>query len=166
MSDILRLLVRMFVIAFGFFAGCLAAGLAYAFLARLVVPEDFGRFSDLELTVTLVIGVFGVASLFARAALLPAFIIIAIFEFWRRRDWLSHALAGGGIALATASVPLATGIGSGAAMPGEPAQLIAIHVACGIIGASVYWLFCGRNAGRWLPSEQATPVDTADPEKS
>jgi hypothetical protein len=94
MSDILRLLIRMISITLGFFIGCLAAGLAYAFLARLVVPDDFGRFSELELTVTLVVGVFGVASLFARAVLLPAFAVIAVFEFWRRRDWLSYALAG------------------------------------------------------------------------
>ncbi|MEM5493705.1 hypothetical protein [Hoeflea sp. AS16] len=162
MSDILRLLVRMFAIALGFFAGCLAAGLAYAFLARLVVPEDFGRFSELELTVTLVIGVFGVASLFARAVLLPAFAIIAIFEFWRRRDWLSHALAGGGIALAASSLQMTTTMNSAAAATTEPSWLIAVHVACGIIGASIYWLFTGRNAGRWLPSQRAKTTDIAD----
>ena len=159
MSDILRLLVRMFAIAFGFFVGCLAAGLAYAFLARIVVPDDFGRFSELELTVTLVIGVLGVASLFARAVLLPALVIIAIFEFWRRRDWLSYALAGGGIALAATGVPLAIRINSGSATSIEPVHLIAIHVACGIIGASIYWLFSGRNAGRWLPSERTKTSD-------
>lgn len=164
MSDILRLLVRMFSIAFGFFAGCLAAGLAYAFLARLVVPEDFGRYSELELTVTLAIGVLGVASLFARAALLPAFVIIAIFEFWRRRDWLSYALAGGAIALAATSVPLAMRINSESAVSSEPAQLIAIHVACAIIGASIYWLFVGRNAGRWLPSERLKAPEIAETE--
>ena len=158
MSDILRLIVRMFAIALGFFLGCLAAGLAYAFLARLIRPEDFGHFNDLELTVTLVVGVLGVASLFARAALLPAFFIIAIFEFWRRRDWLSHALAGGAIALAAASMPLATE--STAAI--EPARLFAVHVACGIIGASIYWLFTGRNAGRWLPSERQNRSDITD----
>jgi len=158
MSDIFRLLVRMFAIAFGFFIGCLAAGLAYAFLARLIRPENFGRFNELELTVTLVVGVFGVASLFARAALLPAFILIAIFEFWRRRDWLSHALAGAAIALVAASMPLATG-----SVPSiEPTQLIAIHVACGIIGASIYWLFAGRNAGRWLPSERQHHSDLTE----
>lgn len=160
MSDIFRLLVRMFAIAFGFFIGCLAAGLAYAFLARLIRPEDFGRFNELELTVTLVVGVFGVASLFARATLVPAFILISIFEFWRRRDWLSHALAGGAIALVAASMPLATG-----SVPSiEPAQLIAIHVACGIIGASIYWLVAGRNAGRWLPSERQRRADLTGPE--
>ncbi|MEM5470731.1 hypothetical protein WNZ14_03245 [Hoeflea sp. AS60] len=160
MGDILRLLVRMFAIAFGFFAGCLAAGLAYAFLARLVVPEDFGRFSELELTVTLIVGVFGVASLFARAVLLPTFVLIAIFEFWRRRDWLSHALAAGGIALVATSLPLATAVHSSAATAIEPSWLIAVHVACGIIGGSIYWLFVGRNAGRWLPSERPAPVPT------
>jgi len=158
MSDILRLLVRMFAIAFGFFIGCLAAGLAYAFLARLIRPEDFGRFNDFELTVTLVVGVLGVASLFARAALLPAFFIIAIFEFWRRRDWLSHALAGGAIALVAASMVFAAGTG----VSTEPARLIAVHVACGIIGASIYWLFVGRNAGRWLPSERRGQSNLTD----
>lgn len=164
MSDILRLIVRMFAAALGFFAGCLAAGLAYAFLARLVVPEDFGRFSELELTVTLVIGVFGVASLFARAVLLPAFAVIAVFEFWRRRDWLSYALAGGIIALAASSLTVTTGTNSTAAAA-ESSWMIAVHMACGIIGASIYWLFTGRNAGRWLPSERqkSRPV-AANPE--
>jgi len=165
MSDILRLLVRMFVIAFGFFAGCLAAGLAYAFLARLVVPEDFGRFSDLELTVTLVVGVVGVASLFARAVLLPALVIIAIFEFWRRRDWLSYALAGAAVALAAAGLPLATGVYQGGGGAVEPAQMIAIRTACAIIGASIYWLFAGCNAGRWLPSERDRAAGVDDSER-
>lgn len=147
----------MFAIVFGFFAGCLAAGLAYAFLARLVVPEDFGRFSDLELTVTLVVGVVGVASLFARAVLLPAFAIIALFEFLRRRDWLSYALAGAALALAS-GVYLAGGQAI------EPAQIIAIHTACAIIGASVYWLVTGRSAGRWLPSERARATSVLDSE--
>ena len=157
MSDILRLIVRMFAIALGFFAGCLGAGLTYAFLARLVVPEDFGRFSELELTVTLVIGVFGVASLFARAVLLPAFAVIAVFEFLRRRDWLSYALAGGIIALAASSLPIATVTTTGTAA--EPSWMLAIHAACGIIGASIYWLLTGRSAGRWLPSERAAATD-------
>lgn len=161
MSDILRLLVRMFAIAFGFFAGCLAAGLAYAFLARLVVPDDFGRIDEVELTVTLVFGVIGVSSLFARAALLPALVIISAFEFLQRRDWLSHALAGGAIALVAAGLPLATGIYSGNGETVQPGQMIAIRTACGIIGASIYWLVAGRNAGRWLPSERATPTDPA-----
>ncbi|MCY0092737.1 hypothetical protein [Hoeflea ulvae] len=159
MSDILRLLVRMFAIGFGFFAGCLAAGLAYAFLARLVVPEDFGRIDDVELTVTLVVGVIGVSSLFARAALLPALVIISAFEFLRRRDWLSHALAGGAIALLAAGLPLATGLYSGNGEVLEPPQMIAIRTACGIIGASIYWLLAGRNAGRWLPSERQPRSD-------
>lgn len=154
MSDILRLLIRMISITLGFFVGCLAAGLAYAFLARLVVPDDFGRFSELELTVTLVVGVFGVASLFARAVLLPAFAVIAIFEFWRRRDWLSYALAGAVIALMATAFPMATAINGATGAAIVPARMIAIHMACGIIGASIYWLFTGRGAGRWLPSEQ------------
>ncbi|WP_052161799.1 hypothetical protein [Hoeflea sp. BAL378] len=152
MSDIIRLLARLFLISFGFFAGCVAAGLAYAFLARIVVPEDFGRFDELELTVTLVVGVLGLASLFARAVLLPAFALIAVFEFLRRRDWLTYALAGAAIALAAGVYRL-----GGAAA--DPAPMIAIHTACAVIGASVYWLVSGRSAGRWLPSERARAIE-------
>ena len=160
MSDILRLFARLVAIVLGFFAGCLAAGLAYAFLARLVVPEDFGRFSDLEMTLTLLFGVLGVASLFARAVLLPALALIAVFEFLKRRDWLSYALAGGALALAGAGALLS---GGGPDMP-EPARMIAVRTACAIIGASVYWLLAGRNAGRWLPSERAAPPASLNPE--
>ena len=152
----------MFAITFGFFGGCLAAGLAYAFLARLVVPEDFGRFSDLELTVTLALGVLGVASLFARAVLLPALVVILAFEFLRRRDWLSYALAGAVLALAAAGAPLVMRVSPETATAIEPMQLIAIRTACAIIGASVYWFFAGRNAGRWLPSERASAADIKD----
>ena len=151
MSDIIRLLARLFLISFGFFAGCVAAGLAYAFLARLVVPEDFGRFSDLELTVTLVVGVLGLASLFARAVLLPAFALIAVFELLRRRDWLTYALAG-------AAMALAAGVYRLGGPSADPAPMIAIHTACAIIGASVYWALVGRSAGRWLPSERQAPA--------
>lgn len=154
MADIARLLFRFFAIGFGFFMGCLSAALAYIFLTRLVVPEDFGRFSDLELTVTLAVGVLGVGSLFARAVLLPAFLVIALFEFSRRRDWLSHALAAAMLALGIAGLPLFSGQTAGPAADIEPAYLIAVRVACAIIGATVYWMVTGRNAGRWLPSER------------
>ncbi|WP_412050451.1 hypothetical protein ACK6D9_02025 [Hoeflea sp. Naph1] len=160
MSDMMRLLVRLFSIAFGFFLGCVAAALAYVFLARLIVPADFGRIDELELTVTLAIGVFGVASIFARAVLLPALTIIAVFEFMRLRDWLSHALAGAVLALAIAGLPYVSGYSTDTTDTLEPAMLIAIRTACAIIGASVYWLLTGRNAGRWLPSERAGPVES------
>lgn len=159
MADILRLIARMFVITLGFFAAFLAAGTAFVFLARLVVPEDFGRIDELELTVTLAVGILGVSSLFARAMLLPAFAAIVGFEFFKLRDWLSHALAGGLLALAAASLPLA---GTGAANAGNPAWDIAIRIACGIIGATLFWLIAGRNAGRWLPSERPKAQEAGD----
>jgi hypothetical protein len=159
MADILRLIARMFAVALGFFAACIAAGAAFVFLARLVVPSDFGRIDELELTVALVVGILGVSSLFARAMLLPALAVIAVFEFLRLRDWLSHALAGGLLALAAATLPLAD---TAAANAGNPAWDIAIRVACGIIGATLYWMVAGRNAGRWLPSERARSGPAAD----
>lgn len=158
------LFFRMFAIVLGFFAGCLAAGLSYVFLAKLVVPGDFGSLGELELTVTLVVGVVGVSSLFARAVLLPAMAIIAAFELLKLRDWLSHALAGGVLALALTSLPLLkTGVDAETASS-DPAAMITIRLACAIIGASVYWLVTGRNAGRWLPSEHQANHDSPDTE--
>ncbi|WP_420407803.1 hypothetical protein [Hoeflea sp.] len=154
MGDILRMLARMFVIMFGFFAGCVAAGTAYVFMARLVVPADFGRIDELELTVTLAVGILGVSALFARAMLLPALAAIAIFEFLHLRDWLSHALVSGLLALSVAGLPMLSGTGATDGMR-DPAWMAAIVVACAVIGATFYWLISGRRAGRWLPSERS-----------
>jgi hypothetical protein len=156
----MHLLIRIFVIAFGFVSGCVAAGLAYVFLAKLVVPEDFGALDELELTVTLVVGVFGVSSLFARAVFVPALAAIAAFEMFKLRDWLSYALSGGVLALAVAGWPLVSGEAVSDAP--EPVRLIAIRVACAIIGATVYWRLAGRNAGRWLPSERHPDESRSD----
>jgi hypothetical protein len=161
MGDILRMLGRMFVIMFGFFASCLAAGASYVFLARLVVPADFGRIDELELTVTLAVGILGVSALFARAILLPALAAIAIFEFLRLRDWLSHAFASALLALAVAGLPMLSGNGATDATR-DPAWMAAIIVACAIIGATFYWLISGRRAGRWLPSERAKTLKPED----
>lgn len=155
------LLIRMFAIALGFFAGCLAAGLSYVFLAKLVIPDDFGSLAELDLTVTLMVGVLGISSLFARAVLLPVMAIIAAFEFLKLRDWLSHALAGGALALALTSLPLLQSRVGAEAAAFDPGTMIAIRVTCAIIGAMAYWLITGRNAGRWLPSErQANHIGT------
>lgn len=146
MASFAKLFLRFFAIGAGFFLACVSAGLVYAFLARLILPSDFGRVDELELTVTLVVGVLGISAIFARAALLPALLMIAAFEFMRRRDWLSHALAGGALGLGLALVAIV----GGAFIP--PA-MIAAYTACGIIAASVYWLVTGQRAGYWLPRQ-------------
>lgn len=150
MENFARLFLRLIAISIGFFLACIAAGVTYAFLARLIQPEDFGRYDEVEMTVTLIIGVLGVSSLFARAALLPALALIFLFEFLRLRDWLSHAIAGALMTLGLCSVALARG-------GNISVNMIAVLVTCGIVGASVYWLFTGCRAGRWLPSENAPP---------
>ncbi|PWV98274.1 hypothetical protein DFR52_105255 [Hoeflea marina] len=150
MGNFARLFLRFIAIGVGFFVACIAAGTTYAFLARLIQPEDFGRYDEVEMTVTLIIGVLGVSSLFARAALVPALVLIFLFEFLRLRDWLSHAVAGALMTLALCAVPFAEG--------GDiPINMIAVLVTCGIVGASIYWLVTGCRAGRWLPSESPEP---------
>ena len=169
MTSFTRLFVRFIVIGFGFFFASLAAGIAYVFLARLVRPEDFGSVNDLELTLTLVFGTIGVASLMARAALAPALLGIALFEFLRLRDWLSHAIAGAvlGLGLSAASM-----VGGAPGMAAGGAQEITVHTLCGIFAALAYWLVAGRNAGKWLEGGSRrdsgaasgdSPTDTAQP---
>jgi hypothetical protein len=103
------------------------------------------------------VGILGVSSLFARAVLLPAFAVIAVFEFWRLRDWLSHALAGGLLALADGHPADWQQVS-----PMQPARRsiqpgwdIAIHSCLRHHRRHALLALAGRNAGRWLPSERA-----------
>jgi hypothetical protein len=138
------LFVRLIVVGIGFFLAALAAGVAWIFLSRLIVPEDFGTIGDFELTVTLVVGTLGVSAVMARAVAIPAFVLIAIMEFGRFRDWLAYALSGAALALAASAMPVAAGAAFSASG-------LAVNVACGMIAGLVYWAIAGRSAGAWLP---------------
>ncbi|MBW3096746.1 hypothetical protein [Pseudohoeflea coraliihabitans] len=147
-----RLLIRFIAIAFAYFISSLVASIAYIFLTGLVRPDDFLRFSSVEMTFTMIVGTFGVAALMGRAALLPALLIIALFEILRRRDWLSHVLGG---ALLGAGISAVTWIRA----EEIPAMTLAVQIVCGMIAATIYWLIAGRRAGLWLPSARQQPPE-------
>lgn len=147
MENFLRLAMRLLAIAFGYFVACLVAALAFVFLTGLIRPEDFGRLGTGEMAFTLILGTFGTAAIFGRLALLPAFLIFGIFEFAKRRDWLSHVMAGAFL-----------GVGFGliwmSSEGSEQSFSLAIAMVCTMLAASAYWLVSGRYAGYWLPSER------------
>jgi len=147
MENFIRLAMRLLAIAFGYFIACLVAALAFVFLTGLIRPEDFGRLETGEMAFTLVVGTFGTAAIFGRLALLPAFLIFGIFEFAKRRDWLSHVLAGMFLGLGFGLISMAND---------NTGQVFGLAVAmvCTMLAGTAYWLVSGRYAGYWLPSER------------
>lgn len=154
MANFAGLFVRLIVIGIGFFLAALAAGIAYIFLSRLVIPADFGTVGELELTVTLIVGTLGVSAVMAQAVAIPAFVLIAILEFGRFRDWLAYALSGAAMAMAASAMPIATGAGFSA-------SAFAVNIACGMIAGLAYWAIAGRSAGAWLPAPRRNDVPDA-----
>ena len=154
MANFAALFLRLIVVGIGFFLAALAAGISYIFLSRLVVPEDFGTVGELELTVTLIVGTLGVSAVLAQAVAIPAFVLIAIMEFGRFRDWLAYALSGAALAIAASAMPIASGAGFSASG-------ITVNIACGMIAGLVYWAIAGRSAGGWLPAPRRDDVSDA-----
>jgi hypothetical protein len=146
----MKLIGRLFVIAFAVFVASVAAGIAIAW--GVLGPEwhviggDAGeRFAFW--------GVAFFGSLFAAAiGILPLLAMIVLAEIFKIRSLLVHAVAG-------AALLLAGYYGSGLARPSyeesidnppppipREAQVVA---AAGAAFGFSYWLVAGRNAGRW-----------------
>lgn len=135
----MAILGRLFVLAFAYLAGCLAASIVL-FLATLG-PDGLAGFPPASLLV-----VAGTAMI-AAIALLPSLVVVALAEAFALRSIVLYGAAGGILALA-----LCYGIDF-AGYPGGPGE--ALHrarellAASGIAGGLVYWAVAGRKAGSW-----------------
>ena len=69
----------------------------------------------------------------------PAFAFALIAEFSSKRSWLFHAL--GGMFVATIGITMFD-------VDLMDSGRMAVSLAAGAVGGTVYWLFAGRNAGR------------------
>ena len=150
----MSLIVRLFVIAFGFFAACLIASIV-VFVAW-AVPEmmDMSMNPVDRDTVNVMVGLGFIV--FSGFALLPALIVILLTEAFSIRSILVYAIGGG---LAGACCYLAF-------IPFDPDTMrfdgiirhhLEIMVGAGIAAGVIYWMIAGRNAGRWREVARVTP---------
>ena len=154
MDRYLRFFLRLCAITFGFFIGTLAAAVAFAFLTRVITPEEAGHITNAGLGIGLVAGFLVAAAIAGYIAFVPAMLVILFAEYTRRRDWLFYTIAGGLVAVI---VPLLGHrvIGAG---PSDTVNALIMLAVAGMIGGLAYWLFAGARAGNWLPSDGVPPT--------
>lgn len=138
---------RIIVIFFAVIAAMIAAGVTLAI--GIVVPDWSWLDTDpIERMIFFAISFFA-TSYIGATAFLPALLLIIIAESLRWRRLLYYAAAGAIVGLASyfgSDVSLRLDNTTDVTPVVHPLQLAA---AAGIIGGLVYWLFAGRNAGRW-----------------
>ena len=136
----MALFIRFFVVIFGFFFGCLAAGavLVVATLPVGVLEPPFERFDWLILCWATLTS----ATIVAVVAFVPAMIVIAIAEAFALRSLFFYALAGG-------IGGLLYGLTFPAAVTDSLDRGVEIAFAAGVAAGLLYWLVAGRTAGLW-----------------
>src|ERR1700720_129398 len=156
----MALIGRLFVILFGFLAGCMAAGMI------VVIAVLFPEFSDLgagpvdQGALDIVLG-FGFIFI-SGFALLPAMLVAAITEAFYIRGALTYAVGGGliGLACYLGLVPFDPDT---LRFEGIVRRHLEIMTGAGIVAGVFYWMIAGRNAGAWrvppppLPSHSPAP---------
>lgn len=156
MSRWLAYFFRILAITAGFICALVAAAL---FVNVMFVA---GAGTDLLATTHARAGIaFGtilIASLYGHQIFVPALALIAWAEWGSRSDWLLHALAGAGLAIF-----IYASRNGAAAGDHFDAGVAAVGVAAGIVGATVYWLISGRNAGKVL-ARHAGQSSQTDPD--
>jgi hypothetical protein len=150
----MALIGRLFVIAFGFFAACLVAGMI------IVVAVFFPEFSDLG-TGPVDQGVFQILVAFgfifiSGFALLPAMIIALITEAFSIRGILVYAI-GGALVGATCYLSLVPFDTNTLHFDGIVRRHVEIMTGVGIVAGLVYWMIAGRNAGAWRSPPRRPP---------
>jgi len=159
----MALIVRLFVIAFGFLAACLVAGMI------IVTAVLFPDFSDLgagpvDQGVFQILIAFGFIFI-SGFALLPAAIIALITEAFSIRSVLAYAIGGAvvGAACYLSLVPFDTDSWQ---FNGIVRRHMEIMTGAGIVAGLVYWMIAGRNAGAWREPPQRRPPPPPLPSQS
>jgi hypothetical protein len=142
----MSLIIRLFVIFFGFLAACVAAGMIV--VGAVLFPElsDIGNgLVDWD-ALNLVLG-FGFIFV-SGFALVPAMIVAAITEAFYIRGAPTYAIGGGlvGLACYLGLVPFDT---ETMRFEGIVRRHLEIMTGAGIVAGLVYWMIAGRNAGAW-----------------
>jgi hypothetical protein len=143
----MSLVARCFVIFFSLILAIIAAGLALAI--GVMVPDFVTVTTDPVEHFTFFATSFFATGFVGYVAFVPALVLIAIAETFDIRSIFYYAIAGAAIGLfAYYGSNISVALENTTDLPPVSfgLQLVA---AAGIIGGFVYWLFAGRNAGRW-----------------
>lgn len=140
MTLLLRLILRTFAIAIGFYFACLCASLTYTFLSGLVRFDDFATYGNLDTSIALMLSTIGLGSQFASIAFFPALVFIAFAELKNISDWLIYTLVSGAIAFLAPFAFFDQGFDFSASL---------LYVVSAMLGGLIYWLFVGQRAGNW-----------------
>jgi len=149
----IALTVRFAVVVIGYALSCLAAS---AFLAVLYFgAQDLAGGETREIAVaSALVSVPVMAFLISYLAFVPAAVVVVLAEILAWRDWLTYALAGGGIGVAVALSRRHAGVDGNGVMA-DPRTLAAI-TAAGLLAGIVYWMTAGRSAGGWPGRDEPT----------
>jgi hypothetical protein len=143
----MSLVGRLFVIFFCLFLAIVAAGFALAL--GVMLPDVVTLSTDPVEHFTFFAASFFATSFVGYVAFVPALVLIAIAETFNIRTIFYYAIAGAGIGLfAYYGSNISVAVENSTDMP-PVAFSLQLVAAAGIIGGFVYWLFAGRNAGRW-----------------
>lgn len=140
MSRLFAVIVRLIAICLGFFIACMTAAISYLFLSGLVRPSDFVTYSELEMTITLLISVGTLTMHFANLSLFPFLMAATLLEIKSIRNWLVYAL--GAVLIALISGAPGFNLDPDLSKAGP-------FVASAMFGGVIYWFLVGRRAGRW-----------------
>jgi hypothetical protein len=150
----MALIGRLFLIAFGFLAACLVAGMIV--VTAVLFPEfsDIGT-SGLDQSVIQVLIGFGFIFI-SGFALLPAAIIALLTEAFSIRSVLAYAIGGAlvGAACYLSLVPFDTDTWR---FDGIVRRHLEIMTGAGIVAGLMYWVIAGRTAGAWRAPPRLPP---------
>jgi len=156
----MALIGRLFLIAFGFLAACLVAGMVV--VAAVLFPEfsDIGA-GPLDQSVFQVLIAFGFIFI-SGFALLPAAIVALLTEAFSIRSVLAYAIGGAlvGAACYLSLVPFDTDTWR---FDGIVRRHLEIMTGAGIVAGLVYWMVAGRNAGAWREPPRRPPPSPPPP---
>jgi hypothetical protein len=145
LTTFLAYIWRLIVILAGFSAASLSAAAFFVIVGVMPLGNgaDTAAFETVfDLAISALLLAAAVASFASLLLAAPVFILAILAEYFKWNGFLFHGVAGAIFGFA------ATGVWhAGRTVEGEN-QLVMVGAAAGIIGASVYWLIAGRNAGK------------------
>ena len=154
MTRLFGVLLRLFVILFGYACAVLVAVLFIHLLAWNSLGLD-GDVADPVAQWAALVSVLLTALFVSYYAFLPSVVLITIAELRNIRGWLYFALSGAAVALSVVVLRAMDRPADGAVVPVDAAT-----IAAGLAGGIAYWVIAGRGAGAWRELSAPEPSES------